>query len=615
MYTNTDKITFGDLMTELKALIFPNGVPENLVGPIDKAFEDAIIDLQRWVPCLQAWHTDVVPHCATYFKCGLTALDKPRGVIRRVYTIQSADFCDPVTLQQVTYPNILCWSRRFIELVDAPENYGLPKLPGGFKHAEATTDSQWGRSIIGKWAIDRERIWIAPWIQSLESVVIEWDGMKLRWRDSDLVPDEQDFKRAVRLFVQKEFARDWERDAAAKKLIEMDWFDARADLIWQCREENRLRQNEPECSAEMDYLSINRTADDNPSTGESTTIVGLIGDYGSNDAHEQAVANLVKSWAPNAIVTLGDNSYQSGASGYDNTVGKYYRNFLYPYNGSMPLGVGETDATANKFWPALGNHDNDYIDDYLAYFEPPGRYYDQVIGPAHFFLLDCGQNTADALTEVAGNTILSQQAAWLRTRIAASTAKWKVVVVHFPPYSSYREIEIMRWDFAEMGADVVISGHNHHYERLNVNGFTYLVCGASGANTYEFNQASPYSLVRYDDAHGALKLSATCRNLTVEFINTTGDVIDSWSLGALATTGTGGTTGGTSGGGGTTPGGGGGGDDDGGGGGSTIVYVDTNLEGYGAPTSTPPDPSKIWKYFDLTAEEEWTWSVLKLKWI
>ncbi len=60
-----------------------------------------------------------------------------------------------------------------------------------------------------------------------------------------------------------------------------------------------------------------------------------IGDYGSNIHHELEVADLVKSWNPEFIITLGDNNYLEGAAEtIDANIGKYYHEFIYPYVGN-----------------------------------------------------------------------------------------------------------------------------------------------------------------------------------------------------------------------------------------------------------------------------------------
>ena len=522
MYDTGDKISFGDLKTELKALIWPNGVPENLVSAIDAYFEDALMDLQRWVTCLQAWHTDVFPQCATYFRCGLTVLDAPRGKIRRVRTFQDA-FCDPVTMVASTPQEVYCWSRKFIDRIDAPANAGLPALPAGFKFADASTDSQFGRAQTGLWTMDRAKLYVAPWIQSRESVVVEWDGMKRKFSDADLWPDERDLKRAIKLFVQEEFSRDFERDFGAKKVIGDDYATAKADLMWQCASEMAMPKQE-HCKAEREYLWEHRLEDDSPANADQTTSLAVIGEFGSNDANEQAVSILVKGWLPSAIVTLGENGFLSGtATTYDNSVGKYYRLFIHPYGGSEPLGPGELDATVNKFWPCLGPLDNDHLSAFQSYFAALNNqtHYDQVLGHCHFFFLNCGRDTSGEDTEPTGNTILSMQAGWLRVRIAQSTSRWKIVVVNMPPvYNPF-----LAWDFQAMGSHLVLSALHHNYERYVFGGLPHIICGSSGA---PLQSITPQSGQQFGDStrFGALQIVATCAKLTAQFFAVDGTVLD-----------------------------------------------------------------------------------------
>lgn len=538
MFEDEPQITFGALKTELKAIIWPNGVPENLVAAIDKSFEDAFIDIQVFVSCLQKNHTDVFAQCATYFKCGLTVFDKPRGNISRVQTIQTIgteNFCDPVTLEPATMEEIYCWSRKFMDRVTAPANVGMPALPMGFRFADATTDSQWGRALLGKFSWDRSnRMYVAPWIQSYESVIVQWDGLKKKFSDADLMPDDQQFKRTMRLYVQGEFSRDFERDWVGQKGFKQDYTDARADMIYDCDKEIRLPQA-TSCAAERQVLYRHQWMETVPDTAEVPTIAALFGNYGVNNADEAAVAALVKSWSPMGVLTLGNNTY---GLPYDTAVGAFYRMFMFPYPGTQPLGAGEVAATANMFWPCLGAQDNDDLAAYLAYFSgitpSNDRFYDVVIGPIHFFVLNDGINSADDPTiEPAGNDALSTQASWFRARVAQSTSPFKIAIIAHPPYASpyaFAQSDVLQW---VNGVNLVISGQNSHYERLAKDGQTYLIAG-SGGNALDVYgpTVAPESQLRYDEEHGAIKITATCAEMTVEFINVSGVVIDTLTINA-----------------------------------------------------------------------------------
>lgn len=263
-----------------------------------------------------------------------------------------------------------------------------------------------------------------------------------------------------------------------------------------------------------------------PSTDDTATFA-VIGDFGSGDRREQEVADLVKSWQPEFIVTVGDDYYDTaggtGEEQYDRSVGELYGAWLRDGD--------------NAFFPALGNHDySDAMpgpDTYLAYFDLPGngspnssgneRYYEFVEGPVHFFVLNSNDEEPD------GIDANSKQARWLKAALAASTSPWNVVVSHYPPYSS--DIEHgsnpqVAWPFAEWGADVVLNGHAHTYERIERDGIVYLVNGLGGDTPYEFDEPVEGSAKRFNEMHGAQRVTATPEAIAFEFISTDGTVID-----------------------------------------------------------------------------------------
>ena len=59
--------------------------------------------------------------------------------------------------------------------------------------------------------------------------------------------------------------------------------------------------------------------------------IAVIGDYGMNNGPEADVADLVASWAPDVVVTTGDNNYPDGAAEtLDANVGQFYHAFISP---------------------------------------------------------------------------------------------------------------------------------------------------------------------------------------------------------------------------------------------------------------------------------------------
>ena len=92
----------------------------------------------------------------------------------------------------------------------------------------------------------------------------------------------------------------------------------------------------------------------------------------------------------------------------------------------------------------------------------------------------------------------------------------------------------MRWPFREWGASAVISGHDHTYERLLVDGLPYFVNGVGGGAIYSFEEILEGSQVRYNDDYGAMLVDATPEQISFQFINRGGAVIDSFSISAAA---------------------------------------------------------------------------------
>lgn len=259
---------------------------------------------------------------------------------------------------------------------------------------------------------------------------------------------------------------------------------------------------------------------------------GVIGDFGNNSSAEKRVSDHLKSKKPDFIITMGDNNYFFGCwDTIDVNIGKYYADYIGHYKGKYGSG-SETD----RFYPSIGNHDwaaksrclHNGTLPYLTYFTLPnnGLYYDYVKGPIHFFVLDSDPNEPD------GNKVGSTQYQWLKQRVAESKACYKLVYFHHAPYSSgwHGDNHDMQWDYKQMGIDVVMSGHDHDYERIMRNNMLYFVNGVGGEMLSVKWKKTKGSQFWYNKHHGFMMVSEKNDGLLFEFFNSRNKLVDHYLL-------------------------------------------------------------------------------------
>jgi predicted phosphodiesterase len=245
-----------------------------------------------------------------------------------------------------------------------------------------------------------------------------------------------------------------------------------------------------------------------PKYANISQVIAVIADFGTARKAQRSVSKMVATFDPSFVVTAGDNIYTK-KKGYKKLVGDYY---------------------PQKIVPVPGNHDYlEGIDKYDAYFgtTPTTRtYVHQAESGIDFFLIDSDPG-------LNSYTIRREQSEWLKKATDASTAKYKVVVLHHPPFSSgkHGSTRKYQWDFASFGIDMVISGHDHTYERIVRDGVTYVVVGTGGAKLYDCRKKLVEGSLGCDDRHyGALMLNVNSHQLRAVFHGTKGQPYDLFTI-------------------------------------------------------------------------------------
>lgn len=251
----------------------------------------------------------------------------------------------------------------------------------------------------------------------------------------------------------------------------------------------------------------------------------IIGDSGRGDTPQQEVAAQMQAWRErfpfDFVLMLGDNVYDR------HTPEDYAAKFERPYKALLDAGV--------TFHAAIGNHD-DPAQIYYSRFNMGGqRYYsfrrterslDAVTGAGvRFFALDSRSFDEEQLT-------------WLREALADSGSRWKIVFFHHPLYTSGRYDSASRPlrlavepILVDGDVDVVLSGHEHFYERLvPQRGIYYFISGAAGS--LRANDIRPTSLTArgFDTDYSFMLMEAKGDELFFQSISRKGETVDAGKL-------------------------------------------------------------------------------------
>lgn len=244
----------------------------------------------------------------------------------------------------------------------------------------------------------------------------------------------------------------------------------------------------------------------------------VFGDLGCGCPAQRAVAEAMKGSDFAFALLTGDIIYPAGEAEL------YGPNFFDIYRDILP---------GRPFYPVIGNHDlgtnngRPYLDAFGT-----ERYYSFEYAGAYFIGLD---------TFSSSYSKDSAQYTWLEDNLRMSTAPWKFVYLHDPPYSSSRHgsnLSIRKTLsplFEKYGVNIVFAGHDHAYERtVPVREFggghpvVYIVSGGGGADLYPVGKSgfTAFSASRHHFIHVLVKADSA----EIEAVGTDGRAFDAATL-------------------------------------------------------------------------------------
>jgi hypothetical protein len=264
------------------------------------------------------------------------------------------------------------------------------------------------------------------------------------------------------------------------------------------------------------------TVTTSPPPSDDPVLVGA-GDIAScSSSGDEATANLLDN-ITGTVFTLGDNAYSSGsATEYTNCYGPSW---------------GRHRARTR---PTPGNHEYNTLNatGYFGYFgsaagDPAKGYYSYDLGAWHIIVLNSNSSctTISCAAESAQDT-------WLRADLAAHSNVCTLAYWHHPRFNSGLEHGNNTavgnfWDaLYQYGADVILNGHEHVYERFApqtpaavaapTTGIRQFTVGTGGASHYPFGTIQANSEVRNSTAYGVLKLTLHATSYDWQFVPVAG---------------------------------------------------------------------------------------------
>jgi hypothetical protein len=246
-------------------------------------------------------------------------------------------------------------------------------------------------------------------------------------------------------------------------------------------------------------------------TREGAVQVVTAGDIGlCGSEHDEATAELVAAQPSATVLVLGDIAYADGKK-------EEFESCYAPSWGSFK------DRTR----PVPGNHEYNFHKDAAAYFDYFGDaagshgagYYSFELGAWHVAALN---SNCEAET-LGGCGLDSPQGDWLRADLAANQKRCTLAFWHHPRFSaggrhgSHSFVGPFWEALYDAGADLVLSGHDHNYQRFAPQdpsgaadprrGIRQFVVGTGGAELYSVGPELPTTEVQGAEAYGVLHLA------------------------------------------------------------------------------------------------------------
>jgi predicted MPP superfamily phosphohydrolase len=257
--------------------------------------------------------------------------------------------------------------------------------------------------------------------------------------------------------------------------------------------------------------------------------IDAAGDLGCGDNGQKTIS-AIQNTKPNLVIFLGDLAYTSDLKCF--------------FNQTNNL---ENNNTRSQVLAAIGNHDIDSSDGNIVtkkevmdhYKIPLTGYYSKIFDNGRILVIGMNFTGLEQKDNIDKNILGNDQYAFVKKTLENYNATFKIIASHAPFISqdcssfiiSTCHDSLDKWAstifdkyhelFRNTGVKLVLSGHNHNYQRVEKDGITYVISGLGGQSKYKISNPGNHM---FADVYGFLNLSFNNKSIEGKFIDNNGNM-------------------------------------------------------------------------------------------
>jgi hypothetical protein len=260
---------FDDFLAVVQPLVAPEDLGENLFDYFRDQVGNALSDLQTLVPWIRTFNVNVFTKNEVEEFCAASVFQGPLGKIVELFAYKPGMDCRKKHYKRVSSAAVDCWMerQRCVQCTFTPPPINIYDYPycnyvvGG--ETACSTPYLTGVEDDCKFNSldDDERIFsvgpdykvfAAPRFPCGYFLLMQWQGIRRKWDDGDLVPVDQQIREAAINYVEAKMARK-ERDYTAKQMYENDYALNLRTLLFRYHDEQDT-QMKRDCSSAIEQL-------------------------------------------------------------------------------------------------------------------------------------------------------------------------------------------------------------------------------------------------------------------------------------------------------------------------------------------------------------------------